>query len=203
MLTKTRVFQKYASIEDYQTFTDEAISTLKNKFPQVKLSSYGEFKVFLDSLVPKLVHKYLLLSGSMKNCSGISPDFSEIACQAGFPVLTILAPGHQLNLVLTQDGPYMVDLSYIQFTCKHEVESDYPTKEERKEILDNYRALYKDPFKAIKVQQLPKQYFSDIRYPQGVYHILNPDPMKSIQNYNIEETEKAFPERFDKLKQKT
>ena len=202
MLIQTRIYKKYASIEEYQAFVDETISTIKTKFPNVELRSFGQFKSFLDNLVPKLVHKYLILSGSMKNCSGISPDFTEIACQAGFPVLTMLQPGHQLNLVLTQEGPYSVDLSYIQFTCKHQVDSDTDEDgSERRAVLENYKALYKDPFKALKIAPLPKQYFANVRYPQGVYHTFSPDPGKAIQEYNMEETEEAFPERFEKLKQ--
>lgn len=200
MLTKTSIYKKYSSIEDYNAFVDESISIIKTKFPNVELHSWGEFKAFLDNLVPKLIHKYLLLSGSMKNCSGISPDFSEIACQAGFPVMTMFDSGHQLNLVLTTEGPYLVDLSYIQFTCKHQIDSDNPTEDEKREVLNNYRALYKDPFKALKIRRLPKQYFSGVRYPYGTYDIFSPDPGKAIRQYNIEKTERVFPERFNKLK---
>jgi hypothetical protein len=200
MLTDTYIYKKYASVSDYDAFVNESISTIKTKFPNVQLRSWGEFRAFLDGLVPKLIHKYLLLSGSMKNCSGISPDFTEIACQAGFPVMTMVVPGHQLNLVLTREGPYSVDLSYIQFTCKHQIESDEPSEEERQEVINNYRALYRDPFRALQTQQLPKQYFGNVRYPHGTYHTFSPDPGKAIQDYDIEDTEETFPERFERIK---
>ena len=201
MLMNTKLYRKYASIEEYDVFVKNTIASLTSKFPNVSLHSFGDFKSFLDGLIPKLIHKYLILSMSMKNCSGISPDFSEIACQAGFPVLTMLAPGHQLNLVLTTDGPYSIDLSYIQFTCKHQIESDNDEDgNERREVIENYKKLYNNPFSAVKIIQLPKQHYSNVRLPQGIYHEFSPDPAQAIKKYDIEETEKIFPERFRKLK---
>jgi hypothetical protein len=82
MLTNTRVFKKYSSIEDYDRFVEDSISSFQTKFPNVELHSFGEFKSFLDNLIPKLVHKYLILSGSMKNCSGIAPDFARNGCSS-------------------------------------------------------------------------------------------------------------------------
>jgi len=193
---KSKTTKKIANFSGYDEFVNDTIASMKSKFPSVRLQSFNEFKLFLDKLVPKLVHKYLILSGTMKNCSGISPDFSEMAAQAGFPVLTMMEPRHQLNLVLTSDGPYAVDLSYIQFTCKHEAYDE----DDKKEVIENYKSLYNDPFKALKIKQLPKQYFTNVRLPHGVYDNLRPDPYKSINKYDIKETEKYFPERFDHLK---
>jgi len=196
MLTKTAIYKKYASLEEYQAFCDETIQSLKAKFPNVEMRSFSEFKKFLDSLVPKLVHKYLISTFSMKNCSGISPDFAEIAAQAGFPVLVNFVPGHQRNIVLTTDGPYVVDLSYIQFTCNH----DWSDKESRDEVRENYRSLYRDPFSAISIERLPYQYLTGTRLPQREYHVGNPDPMESIQNYDIERTEEMDPGRYKMFK---
>jgi len=199
MLTKTAIYKKYASLEDYNKFCEESIESLQLKFPKVSLKSFSEFKSFLDNLVPRLVHKYLLLTGTMKNCSGISPDFAEIGCLAGFPTFVDFAPGHQRNVVLTTDGPYMVDLSYVQFTCNHDL-SD-PEPEGRKEALEAYKALYKDPFSALKIEKLPLQYFGGVRSPHGNYNNINRNPLESIEKYDIEDYEETFPERFDRFKE--
>ncbi len=196
MLTKTAIYRKYASIQDYIDFADQTVRELQATFPNVQLRPFSEFQTFLDALVPKLVHKYLISSGTMKNCSGVSPDFSEIGCQSGFAVLTQHVPGHQRNIVLTADGPYMVDLSYIQFICKW----DLSDKENRKEIIENYRALYKDPWKGIKVEALPQTVPGGVRMPHGKYDDLNPDPLARINKYNIDEEEEDFPERFNRFK---
>jgi hypothetical protein len=196
MLINTHIFKKYASIEDYNRFVEDSIASFQTKFPNVKLHNFGEFKSFLDNLIPKLIHKYLILSGSMKNCSGIAPDFAEIAAQAGFPVFTMIEPGHQLNLLLATEGPYLIDLSYIQFTCKNDMQD----KSSRQEVINNYKELYQNPFKALSIKALPKQHFSNIRFPHGVYSSFSPDPMRTIQDYDIKETEEIFPERFEKLK---
>jgi hypothetical protein len=190
------IFNKKASTE-YDEFVKQSLSLINSSFPNVKLHSFNSFKLFLDNLVPKLVHKYLILSGSMKNCSGISPDFSEIAVQSGFPVLTMIEPGHQLNLVLTTDGPYSVDLSHIQFLCKHEANN----KEERQEVLKNYKKLYDNPFLALKIEKLPKQYYTNVRLPHGVYDNLRPNPASQIEKYDIKETEEFFPKIFKNIKE--
>lgn len=198
MLTKTAIYKKYASLEDYQEFCRRTIEELKPKFPNLSLRPFAEFKQFLDNLVPKLVHKYLIFSGTMKNCSGVSPDFAEIASQAGYPTLVQFSPGHQSNVVLTSDGPYSVDLSYVQFTCKW----DLTDPDQRDEAIENYKAIRRDPFSAIKVEKLPEQYFVDTRNPRTDDYddLLHPDPMKSIQRYNPEQTEEIFPEMFDRFK---
>lgn len=196
MLTKKAIYKKCANLLDYTAFVEKTISELKNNFPAVSLKSFSEFRFFLDSLVPKLVHKYILLAGTMKNCSGVSPDFAELAAQSGFPVLVQSLPGHQRNVVLTTDGPYAVDLTYIQFVCKY----DLSDKSARKEVLENYKSLRKDPFKAIKIEKLNKEPISGVYLPNGEYWEGRPDPLKSIEEYNIEEYEEAYPERFDRFK---
>lgn len=196
MLTKTAIFKKYAALSDYTEYAEQTIAELQKTFPQVSLRSFDEFKNFLDGLLPKLVHKYLIGSGTMKNCSGISPDFSEIACQSGFAVLTQHVPGHQRNILLSTEGPYIVDLSYIQFTCKY----DLSDKESRKEVVENYRALYKDPWSAVRIEKLPPEAVGGVRSPHGQYSEVNPDPLKQINEYDIEDTEEAFPEKFDRFK---
>jgi hypothetical protein len=119
-----------------------------------------------------------------------------MAAQAGFPVFIMIEPGHQLNLLLATEGPYLIDLSYIQFTCKYDLQD----KPSRQEVLNNYKELYQNPFKALSIKSLLKQPFSNVRFPHGIYSVVSPDPMQSIQNYDIKETEETFPERFEKLK---
>lgn len=196
MLTKTAIYIKYSSLDEYDDFIDQTCKKLQQIFPQVKVTSFSKFKNFLDKLLPKLVHKYLIGSGTMKNCSGISPDFAEIGCQAGFAVLTQHIPGHQRNIVLTTEGPFIVDLSYIQFTCKH----DLSDKKYINEVVKNYKELYKDPWKAVKIEQLPNQPISGISLPQGIYSNVSPDPMKIINDYSMEEAEEVFPEKFLRFK---
>jgi hypothetical protein len=67
-------------------------------------------------------------------------------------------------------------------------------------VVENYRALYKDPFKAIKIEKLPVESIGGLRQPHGEYSEVSPNPMETLNEYNIEETEEAFPERFDRFK---
>lgn len=190
------MFEKLSEENEYQGFVEQTLKQLRQVFPQVKLKSEAEFRIFLDDLLPKLIHKYLIRSGTMKNCSGISSDFSEIAGSAGFPVLTQHVPGHQRNVVLTNEGPLMVDLSYIQFSCNH----DWSDKNNQDEVIKNYLTIYQDPWKAIKIEKLPKIPIGSFTLPTADYSEGNPNPMTAITEYNIQEVEEDFPSRFEKLK---
>lgn len=194
-----KIIQRIAQLNDYVNWANQEVQKLQTRFPGVTLKPFAEFKVFLDAMVPKLIHKYMLLSRSMKVCSGISPDFAEYAVNKGFAVLTEKVPGHMRNVILTIDGPYIIDLSYIQFLCQHSIDSDDPTPEEKAKVLQNYKDLYANPFKAIKVEKMPMNAIPHANPPQGNYDSLY-DPVKSIDEYNIEESEELFPEVFNRLK---
>jgi len=196
MLTKTAIYKKYADLTDYEQFAQSTLDSLHGKFPQVQIRSFSEFKTFLDSLVPKLIHRYMLRSGSMKICSTISSDFAEVAATAGFPVITKNLPGHMVNVVLTTEGPYIIDLSYIQYLCGG---YDLIDPDTREEVLETFHQLYKDPFKAIKIEQHPKTWISGTNIPHGEYDNLY-DPVKWVNDYNMKENEETFPETFDAYK---
>ncbi len=193
MLTKTAIYRKYANLVDYEEFVKSTLESLHEKFPQAQLQPFSKFKTFLDGLVPKLIHKYMLRGASMKVCSGISPDFAEIATQAGFAVITKVKPGHMVNVVLTTEGPYEVDLSYIQYTCNGYDLSDPDTRDE---ALDTFRELYKDPFKAIKIEELYKGWITGTSIPRGEYDNLY-NPGKDLDQYDMQESEELWPETFD------
>lgn len=195
MLSKTAIFKKYCNLSDYDDFVNETLISLKSRFPQVSLKSFSEFKSFLDSILPKLIHKYMINSMAMKVCSTISPDFAEIAANAGYAVIVQHVPGHVRNIVLTTDGPYVVDLSYIQFLCNH----DFHDKENRKEVLQNYKELYHNPQKAVKIEPMDKSWITSSSEPQAKYDNLY-NPVESFNRYNIEEQEEDYPERFNRFK---
>jgi hypothetical protein len=194
MSVRTKIFKKIADNIEYLNWINNEISTLKQKFPNVSLKSYSEFEVFLNSIVPKLIHKYMILSGSMKVCSGISPDFAEIACTKGFPVFIDHVPGHVRNILLTKECPYIIDLSYIQFLCKHDLNDEY-TEEE---ALESFKKLYKNPFLAIKIEKLPQNPIY-LGHPHGEYDNLY-NPPYWVDQYDIEKSEKFYPERFKRFK---
>jgi hypothetical protein len=177
---------------DYASWAEEEVGALKTKFPNVSLKSFVQFKSFLDALIPKLIHKYILLSGTMKVCSSISPDFAEMAATNGFAVFTEKVPNHFRNVVLTTEGPFAVDLSYIQFLCQWDLR-DPSTK---KEGLKAYKELRQNPWKAIKIEKLPMSAMPHINHPHGEYDQLY-DP-NNIDQYDIEETEEVFPEIFQR-----
>lgn len=191
-----RIFKKISQDSSYLNWAEAEIIELKKKFPNVSLKSFSEFKSFLDSILPKLIHKYMLLSGAMKVCSTISPDFAEIACSKGFAVLIEHVSGHVRNIIITSEGPYLIDLSYIQFLCQH----DLSNKSVRDEAVAAYRALYKNPYMAIKIEKLPLNELPHLSQPNGNYENQLYNPVESIDNYDIEESEEAFPERFKKFK---
>ena len=180
--------------QDYEEFAAQVVTDLRPTFPRVALRSSGEMLGFVGPLIPKLVHKYILFAGTMKNCSGASADFAEIATQAGFPTLVRLVPRHQYNVVLTADGPYKVDLTAIQFLCKHDLHTDDP--EELAETLENYRQLRLAPDNAVVIERLPIGAFSDVRMPVGQYSSTWPDPAKALSKYDPRKTEEFFPELF-------
>ena len=192
-----RLLTKIAQDQQYLSWANSEITQLQQKFPQVHLQSFQAFKTFLDSLLPKLIHKYMLLSGSMKVCSGISPDFAEIAATNGFPVFVERIPNHMRNILLTIDGPYIIDLSYIQFLCKHDLTNPY----DREEAIRSYKELYKDPNRAIRIEKLPISYYTSLCHPHGQYDNLY-DPVKSMDRYDIDSTEEFFPERFKMFRDK-
>lgn len=193
---RLKIFRRIVQANNYFAWAKDEISELQKKFPNISMKSFSEFKSFLDSIIPKLIHKYMLLSGAMKVCSTISPDFAEIAATKGFAVLIEHVPGHVRNIVITSDGPYVIDLSYIQFLCQH----DLTDKSVRQEAILAYKSLYKDPFTAIKIEKLPLNELPHTSRPHGNYENQIYNPVSSIDNYNIEESEEAFPERFEKFK---
>lgn len=196
MLIHTAIYKKYAALTDYENFVEQQLSVIRTKFPNVRLHSFAEFKNFLDKVIPKLIHKYMLRAGAMKVCSTISPDFSEIASAAGFAVIVQHVSGHVRNIALTTDGPYLVDLSYIQFLCQH----DLMDPDVKQEALKAYRSLYKDPFKAVKVELMSKEHFQGVSVPEAKYENDIYDPVKRFDKYDMEEEEELFPERFNRFK---
>lgn len=100
---------------------------------------------FLNMAIPPLILKYILIPGSVRACSGISPAFAIIARHYGFDAYVVQVPGHFINVVLTDQGPIEVDLSYIQFSL-----SAYPS---RKELNNTLLAVAKDPMRAVKIQE--------------------------------------------------
>ena len=165
---------------------------LKEELEKSHYPSFSQFKIWLDDNIGKLIHKYMLRTKSMKVCSTISPEFIEIARDAGFTVGIARAPGHVYNVVLTSEGPYKVDLSAIQFVCKHDI-SD---RENRKEIIANYKNLRSNPSSAISIEKLDQ-------IPNGTVFENEPmpfDPVSSFKRYDIKDTEDASPEWFERLK---
>ena len=176
-----------SDLEDY-------LSDLQSIFPQVELKSFDELNNLLQQIVPKMVHKYLISGKTIKNCSGVSRDFAEIATQAGFACLIQNVPGHFRNILLLTDGMYVVDISHIQF------ELDFQSKDS---AIKNYKKIYNDPFKCIKVEKLfPQELnYNSISLPHGVFSSTNPNPVETINRYDIAEEEEIFPERFKKIKE--
>ncbi len=197
MKLRQRIFNKLAQSNNYQAWAEGEIQQLKLNFPNVSLKSFSEFEGFLNSILPKLIHKYMLSTLSMKVCSGISPDFAEIAASRGFAVLVEKIPGHVRNILLASDGPYIIDLSYIQFLCKH----DLSNKQERDQAIQSYKELYQNPFKAIKVEKMPESSIPMASRPTGDYQNQLYNPIESIEQYDPEETEETFPERFKLMKE--
>lgn len=101
-------------------------------------------KEFLEMSIPPLVLQYILIPGSVRACSGISPAFEIVARHYGFEAYTVQVPGHFLNVILTKEGPIEVDLSYIQFST-----GGYASRKELQSLL---LSIAKNPFKAVRVQ---------------------------------------------------
>ena len=191
MLINSSLYQKWAAKEDERA----ALSLVRERYPNAEIKSFSEFKTFLDKVLPKLIHKYMIRNQSMNVCSTIAPDFSEIAAAAGYAVLEVKKAGHVVNIVFTTDGPYEVDLSWIQFQCNRDL--DWGTKEQREEARLNYKALYNDPWKAVKIE---KWKWSDLEFSFPKEHHLSHSPVKSFEAYDMTEEEEDYPEKFRYVK---
>jgi hypothetical protein len=125
----------------------------------------------------------------MKVCSGISPDFAAIAADAGFPVISVSRPGHMFNIALCSDGHYTVDLSAVQFRCRHARE-DLSDPDTREEVLDNFRKLLDDPFKAIDVYKTTAAIHLSARLPE-VDNSEYFDPVRNFKRYDPKTMERG------------
>jgi hypothetical protein len=154
--------------------------------------SYAAFYAWLETVLPKLIHKYMLRGQSMKVCSTISPEFAVIAQNAGFTVGTMSRPGHEVNVVTTSDGAFLVDLSHIQFLCKH----DLSDKSSRAEVIQSYKRLRRDPWLAVKIEALDEMP-TNVKYPDGSMIF---DPVRAFNDYDPDESEQDNKFWFDKIR---
>jgi len=162
------IFNSMNIIKEYVDFL------VKESFEE-QLRTKEDFDDFIKVVVPKLVNKHMLQGNAVKVCSGISPEFENIARQNGFNVDIVHLPGHVINYVHLADGTYKVDLSAIQFEwCQKNIEDyedelyfsakergeqiDSPfkftsaaEKRELKRLLDIVKA---DPMRAIKIEKV-------------------------------------------------
>lgn len=173
MKSLIRLAEEFENYTGYIENISQLLKSIQSIFPNVKLRPFDEFASFLDRYLPAIIRKYLVGTRSVKNCSGISPDFAEFAAKHGFAVLIENVPGHMRNVFLSENSGYMVDLSYIQFKCGYNDDV----------IVDTLKEIYKDPQKAIKIQKLPATYFGNFTTPHGRYDNLY-DPSKSIELYD-------------------
>lgn len=123
------------------------IKLLQENYPDVSLKPVNDLIAFLKEWVPAMVYRYMIVARTTKSCSSISPAFAEFASTKGFPTFVYHMPGHQVNVILTADGPIQVDLSAIQFEfCPQD---DWDDEEEEK--LRLVEKVKQNPFSAIKV----------------------------------------------------
>lgn len=141
-LEKTNRFE-----EDVHYF----INDIQKVYP-VSLVTMSQLSAFLKEAIPVMVLTGLYRCNSLKVCSGVSPDFTEVACSQGFPTLTISAPGHFYNAVITKDGIILVDLSYIQFSRT----THWDDEEGREEVDTLLKKVLHNPFSAVKIENLGK-----------------------------------------------
>lgn len=107
----------------------------------------AQLKEFLREAIPVLVLRELVMSGTVKSCSGVAPALAAVARDRGFDARVVRTPGHFLNVIQTSDGVWEVDLSAIQFEyCR-----DAP--DERKEMRRLLQKVIKNPFAAVKIRR--------------------------------------------------
>jgi hypothetical protein len=172
-----KLAEEFEAQTQYLENISPSLRSLQSAFPNVKLRPFGEFKTFLDRYITTLIRKYLVGTQSVKNCSGISPDFAEFAAKYGFAVLIENVPGHVRNIFLAEDSAYIVDLSFIQFTC------GYRGYEDEDILIETLKDIYHNPYKAVSIQKLPTTYFGNFHTPHGKYDNLY-NPVKYIELYD-------------------
>lgn len=120
--------------------------------------SKADLDKFLERSVPILVKRYILDARALKACSVIAPAFAFYAREAGFEAFYKEVPRHFISVVYTSDGPFVVDLSYIQFEfCPNYEDPSLPEDDdggraERRELERLLRKVEEDPFSAIQVK---------------------------------------------------
>lgn len=158
----------------------------------VEKHSFISFMNWFEGIVPKLIHKYMLRSQSMKVCSTISPEFAKIANSKGFNVGTVNQPGHVINVLVVSDGIFLLDLSHIQFLCKNDI-SD---KENRAEVIQNFKNLKTNPMSAVKIEKVEKVPFNAKFEDEKLFF----DPVSSFNDYEESEAEEDNHVWFSKIK---
>jgi hypothetical protein len=155
------------------------------QFPMaVELRKRSALAAWLEDNIPFAVGAFMLNARSLRVCSGISPDFAEIAAASGWPAVTASVPRHFLNIILVEDGFVMVDLSAIQFElCDHN---------DGREVSRMLKMVAKNPFRAIAIEARDPQAgwpVGNVRFPQGKFDDLyNPiRAFKAVKKYGLED----------------
>lgn len=187
MKTLIKLAEDFEAKTQYTESISDSLQALQKAFPNVTLRPFQEFKSFLDRYITTIVRKYLVSTKSVKNCSGVSPDFAEFAAKNGFAVVIESVPGHVRNVFFGEDSAYIVDLSFIQFTC------GYRGYEDEDILINTLKEVYKNPYKAVKIQKLPAEYFGNFTSPHGKYDsIYNPSKYIELYDKDTERQEEDY-----------
>lgn len=153
------------------------------------------FSNWFSQALPAIIFQHIIVARAVKVCSNISPIFGFIARHHGYDAYVLQTPGHVVNVVVTEDGPLLIDLSAIQFKlCDFVSEEDitdwdlYGTEGALRKVL---RYIIRNPWRAIKVEPYT-----------GSMHILQEPAINSMyQDFYLESFERAL-ETVDALRRK-
>jgi len=149
---------------------DPRIKIAKN--PRLKEGkSTSDLKSWLKEAIPVVVFQLMVCSRAVKVCSGISPAFAKAANESGFEAYVKRIPGHVVNIVVTDDANYEIDMSAIQFEVdkvrkKFDDNEDDPFGIERATI-ELLKKVSANPYAAVSIKRIDSIDKSSLEKPSG------------------------------------
>jgi len=150
-----RIFEAaYRGMMIKKNASDESIKLLeklKKEYPNLNnIPSLKETRAFFEKVVPYLVYTVTYKCFSLKQCGSMSSTFGAIANQNGFPTMQGGTGNHFFNIMITQEGFVVADLTAAQFDYYHWSKNNDLDPEDYDSLHMYLENIIKNPFKATR-----------------------------------------------------
>lgn len=166
-MLKTFNLAKYFSIKyaahNLAPAIEAKLIDVKNTFPEAAITSEFAAIDYIKNIANRIIHK-LIRCNSLKQCSELAPLFAAVASKDGLATVIAYTPGHQYNIILTENGLLGVDFTALQFkvdkiaqSMESELMRGQEDDSEYDWVLYNNAAKYllekafRNPFESIRV----------------------------------------------------